>query len=98
MKLKISIKIILLFVVAIATSFATDLLHNYLGDWFCEGATRVYKSKEDWYGSIKGCDVNGEHNPTWHWGYRHWLVFLMGCSLAIVQIVDIVNILIKKID
>lgn len=96
MKIKISIKIILLFVTAIAVSFLTDHLHTFLGDWFCIG--KYWNPNQGLYGDYVGCQYggSGNHTNTWHWGYRHWLVFLMGLCLAIVQIVDIINTTDKK--
>jgi hypothetical protein len=83
--IKISIRIIAVFMVAIIMSVIPDLFPNLFGDWLCEGH----------YEQIKGCLYIGEygnfHQPTWHWGYRHWLWFLMGIALFIIQVIDIID-------
>lgn len=88
--IKISLRVIALFLVAILVSKIPDLYPNFFGDWKCEG--RWINEKRGFYGVHEGCDMFNEHNPTWHWGYQHYLFFLMGLSLTIIQIVDIVNI------
>lgn len=98
--LKVSLRIILLFSVAIFLSFIPQLLHTFFGDWHCNGSgvarlipetKRMYEHYE-----YSGCKYDTMvHEPTWHWGYRHWLWLCMDISLAIVQIVDIIKIIDK---
>lgn len=88
--IKISLRVIALFLVAILVSKIPDLYPNFFGDWKCEG--RWFNEKRGLWGTYEGCDMFQLHNPTFHWGYQHYLFFLMGLSLTIIQIVDIVNI------
>jgi len=87
---KISIRVIAVFLVAITMSAITDNLHEYLGDWFCAGRATDNAGLCVYY---DGGTHNSAHDPTWHWGYRHWLVLFMGVSLAVIQIVNIVFII-----
>lgn len=99
---RISIRIIALFTVAILVSFIPEYLHTFFGDWYCVGSgTRelipATQTTYEHYEFIGGCDYyDTKHNPTWHWGYRHWLLICMGIGLAIVQIVNIINVIDKK--
>jgi hypothetical protein len=91
MKIKISIRIIVIFTTAIIFSLISDQIHVWLGDWYCQGSGKLII--EGIYSHHTNCDNGNYHEATWHWGYRHYLYFLMGFSLAIVQIVDIINII-----
>jgi hypothetical protein len=91
MKLKknqiISLKVILLFSIAILSTFVADYLRLFLGDWKCEGSGN----------SIVGtwrhekCNYTDFHDASWHWGYRHWLYLGMCLSLFVIQVIEIVN-------
>jgi hypothetical protein len=95
----ISLRVIALFLVAIFVSKIPDLYPSFFGDYKCEGAKRVSSNLTYTKYEIIGCDNHfGErtpHNPKWHWGYAHFLFFLMGLSLTIIQIVDIINYISK---
>jgi hypothetical protein len=30
------------------------------------------------------------HNPTWHWGIRHWLWLLAGLTFSVWTIVEVI--------
>jgi len=95
--LKISMRIIVLFITAILLSFIPDLNPDLFGDWQCKGtADLVTNSTYGWTRTI-GCQYasRGDHDPTWHWGYRHWLYFFMGLCLAVIQIAAGVESVIK---
>lgn len=87
---KLSLKIIALFAVAMLMSFVPDYFHDFFGDWTCEG--RYFTGKE-YHGYIlyEGCQYSGvgEHGPSIHWGWRHWLWFAMGVSLFVIQCFNI---------
>lgn len=88
--LNISARIILLFTVAIFSTFIGDKCHNFLGDTKCEGGKYERKviNHEVYHDKI-GCDVGGEHAPTWHWGYRHWIYVAMCFVLFIFQCINL---------
>lgn len=90
--IKISLRIIALFMVAILVSKIPELYPKFFGDWFCEGRKIVWEDAEHRRYHIEGCDIFQEHNPMWHFGYQHYLFFLMGLSLSIIQIIDIISI------
>lgn len=75
----ISLKIILLFTIAIFSTFIGELLSNFLGDWKCDITGMCH------YGYDK------EYYSHYHWGYRHWLYFTMCMVLFIIQVIDIVD-------
>ncbi len=74
-------------------SFIPDQLHNFFGDWKCEGAKWVYDPSRAIGGYYTGCGYgpDPEHMAQFHWGYRHWLFFIMGLSLFVIQVYDIFN-------
>jgi hypothetical protein len=69
----LSIRIIMLFVVAMIVSFIPEIsvMRSFFGDTYCAISNHSY--------SYAG-DVHTE--PTWHWGWRHWLFLFMGVHLA----------------
>lgn len=90
----ISFRFFILFAIAIIISFIPDFLHNFFGDWVCKGSGVWTDSpKESAYsGFWSGCNyVSSQHDSTWHWGYRHWLFFIMGIVLFTIQVVDIIQ-------
>lgn len=93
---RVSINIVAIFVIIILMSFVPDHFREFFGDWQCVGANYVF-STDVIYGHYEGCDYGpGEHLAQIHWGYRHWLWFLMGIFLFIVQVVRIINIISKE--
>jgi hypothetical protein len=79
--IEIILQITLMFFIAIAMSYIGESLHGFFGDWVCKG---YFNS------GSRGCYYSGNyHDPTWHWGYRHWLYWFMGFVLFVVQAVFI---------
>ena len=89
----ISLRVIALFTVAIFISFIPEYLPDFFGDWVCKGREYIPSIKEGFIGSYVGCDyaADGSHNPENHWGYRHWLFFLMGLVLFTIQTWSIIS-------
>ncbi len=87
---KISFQILAIFTVIFFASFLPDYYPSFFGDWYCDGhITNIYGGQY-----IGNCQNGmGQHNPQWHWGYRHWVYFGMGLSLFFVQIFRIVNLI-----
>jgi len=83
------IKLVIAFSILIGFSFIGDYLHDFLGDWHCNGG------RADYYDHIwhySGClYLNDSHEPTWHYGFRHWVLIAMGFTFFIWNI-----LLIKK--
>ena len=76
--IKLSVRIIFAFGCAILLSIIPDQFPNAFGDWYCTNTTHIYSGST--------------HNlPTWHWGYRHWLYFLMGFCLFVIQVIDMIK-------
>lgn len=97
----ISFRVIALFIIAMLISFIPDYLHNFFGDWICKGAKYgnvIAETDASWsHYELIGCDYCSRvHNPVLHWGYRHWLFFIMGVILFIIQLVDIINYTFKE--
>lgn len=96
MTLKLSLRVCLLFIIAILFSFIPEMFRGIFGDWACTGAKLYYDGN---HRIIDGCLYTQTiHDPGYHWGYRHWLYFFMGLSLAIIQFINIVNLINKKIS
>ena len=92
---KISINIIAVFIIAIIISLIPDYNHDFFGDWHCIGRDHVIGSCDNsqYTGCVYGISDYEAHIPTWHWGYRHWLLFFMGLFLFVVQIFKIIEII-----
>ena len=91
MKKKLLLQITVAFMIPIAMSFLTDLLPlSVLGDWKCSGSETVIDGMTDKI--IKpGCNIGQIHSGTVHYGYRHWLLILLGVVLFIVNMGQIVK-------
>jgi len=91
---QVTVNIVAVFIVVILMSFVPDYFYNFFGDWKCEGSRYVSEAGNIW-GNRIGCTYgdSGNHNPKWHWGYRHWIWFFMGITLFIVQFIRIVNLI-----
>lgn len=86
---KISIKVVLLFAVAMASTFLGEYLRDFFGDWKCEGSgERIGESYH-----YSKCDYGSQqfHLASWHWGYRHWLYLCMCAVLFLIQAIDIIS-------
>jgi hypothetical protein len=83
---KASIRVILIFIIAIFMSLIPEQLPDFFGDWSCNGCNYA----EAGFQQI--------HAPKTHWGYRHWLFFFMGLVLFIMQSADIVVESQKKLN
>jgi hypothetical protein len=86
----ISLKVMLLFTIAIFSTFIGDYLHDFFGDWKCEGSG---ERLEGFFNRYDKCNYGdcGFHEPKWHWGYRHWLYLAMCIVLFFIQVIDIIN-------
>lgn len=91
---KISIRIILLFTIAMLMTFIPENFRDFFGDWKCQGSGKYLK--ESWVYS--GCNYgeSGTHEAEFHWGYRHWLFFTMGLTLFVIQVIDIIDKCLKE--
>lgn len=75
----LSLRVVLLFIVAIFSTFIGDSLSTFLGDWNCDILGTCHSGYEK------------EYITHVHWGYRHWLYFTMCIILFIIQVVSIVD-------
>jgi hypothetical protein len=92
---KLQLRIFILFTIAIFSTFVPEYLHSFFGDWHCQGAIRgkyVPATQSNWETyELIGCHYkNIVHDPTWHWGYRHWLYLAMCLTLFIINAVSII--------
>lgn len=92
-------RIILLFMLAMVTTFIPEQLPEFFGDFQCQGGHYEYDAHG--VSVLVGCKYhinNGysAHSPTTHWGYRHWLFFAMGLVLFIYNGILIVSAMDKK--
>lgn len=90
---QLSVRVVLLFTVAIFSTFIPDYFHSFFGDELCKGQYFDYASNHS-IGCLKG--DWGLHDPTWHWGYRHWLYFFMCIILFIINVGSIIDVLQKE--
>ena len=77
------VQLFLMMCMMMAVSFLSDGLHGFLGDILCSGTYR------DTNGYLVGCKfktMDTVHGPTWHWGWRHWLLILFGIAFCIINI------------
>jgi len=81
-------------------SFIPEYLHDFFGDWQCGGyeGNYVHKDGESNYivTNNKCLYKQQDHNPTWHWGFRHWVFTLFGTVLTILNIIRVIDLFDKK--
>jgi hypothetical protein len=97
---RISLQVIAIFTTAILVSMIPDHLHAFFGDTHCLGSGHYIRSTETISAHWERCNVapfsGDEHDPTWHWGYRHILWSWMGIALAIIQIIRLIYFIDKN--
>jgi hypothetical protein len=93
--MKSKLKILVVFVVMFCASFIPESNHELFGDWNCKGGVTIVNEHNT---DVKGCNYGAymTHNPTWHWGIRHWLWLLAGVTFSIWTIVDVIIEIEKK--
>ena len=84
---KLTLKIAAMFVVVMFASFIPDNFHSFFGDWECQGGGSYFSTTIGDYGNkYYGCQYGmGNHGPSWHYGFRHWIWIAMGIVLFIVN-------------
>ena len=92
---KVSINIILVFLIVMLASLIPGTYPEFFGDWFCKGSG-VRRADYSYPLCDYGVGANQFHLPVWHWGYRHWIWMVMGISLFIVQCIRIGYIIDKE--
>lgn len=85
---KIIIRIITFFTIAIIMSFVAEYFREFLGDWECLG-TRSPQNPCLYF-------AGDAHGAQWHWGYRHWLFFIMGFLIFITQVISVITLTDKE--
>lgn len=77
----VSLRIILIFVVAMLVSFIPDIpfMREFFGDTWCSIENKHYCG-----------GPTDERGPHYVWAYRHWLWAILGFILAIIQIMSII--------
>ena len=84
---KRSLQIIVLFVIAMLSTLIPENFPALFGDWVCQGSGE--KIDVGYAIHYTKCDYNGFHNPTTHFGFRHWIYIAMCVVLFVIQILDI---------
>jgi len=86
--MKTKLKFISIFAIAMLVSFIPEAFPDFFGDWTCQGGSYVMK---DGHYQLIGCLHSGnyQHNPTTHWGFRHWMWTGCGVSLFIWNVIDL---------
>lgn len=82
---KITIQVLLLFIVAIFATFIPDNFHDFFGDEICLLGNNYTMPEPK-------CHYAGCYNHAIgavHWGVRHWLWFAMSLSIFIIQVIRI---------
>ena len=87
--MKSKLKILAVFIVMFCASFVPENNHELFGDWKCKGSHAQWGKDDFW--SVKGCHyIATSHDPTWHWGARHWIWLFAGITFSIWTIVDVI--------
>jgi hypothetical protein len=72
----ISLRIIIIFSIAMLMSFLPELIPDFFGDEICTQTKHIYCGNYCYGNAI-------------HWGYRHWLYFFMGFALFVTQAISL---------
>lgn len=89
---KTTIKIVIMAAIIILMSFIPEMFPHFFGDWKCDGINEYWSDSKKIIisGHCQYLDLNN-HNPSWHWGFRHWVWFSTGLTLLIINIVNMVD-------
>jgi len=91
--MKLKTKIVALFAFIFIASYVPESCPTAFGDWKCKGCYIVYEGDVVLTKNYVGCDYNPSgttaHNPTWHWGFRHYLWIGLGLTLTAVTVYQI---------
>jgi hypothetical protein len=78
----------LIFIIAILGTLIPDSFPQFFGDWKCNGSVEVEAVNN--YRQFEGCHYRpSAHEPSTHWGYRHWLWAIMSLTLFAIQVVKV---------
>ena len=93
---RVAFIIVCTFTVMILMSFVDGYLHDFLGDWFCDGSGNLIVGAHRY----ERCNhaPSTYHVPGWHWGYRHWMFFFCGVSLFILNLVRTISVIIDHAE
>lgn len=86
------VQLLIMMAVMMAVSFIPEHFREFFGDMKCDG-NFGHTDDTEWVFDKGSCYYRGimEHQPTWHWGFRHWLFFTFGIAFTIISIVRIVE-------
>lgn len=89
----ISVRVVILFTIAILVSFIPEQFPKFFGDYICDGVAvnHVTGLKEKFL--HKGYYHT---NIELHFGYRHWLFLIMGIVLFVIQSIKIIELIPNK--
>jgi hypothetical protein len=79
--------------IVIFASFIPEFFPKFFGDWQCNGCQYVFDKENSHYIGCGGGfnNVQREHSPTTHFGYRHFIWIIMGLTLFVIQIANLIN-------
>jgi hypothetical protein len=89
--MKLKTKIVALFAFIFIASYVPENYPTAFGDWKCKGSGEIIENNPSALIHYKGCDYTAYHNPTWHWGFRHYLWITLGLTLTAVSVYQIVE-------
>jgi hypothetical protein len=81
---------LILMTMMMVVSFIPEQFREFFGDWKCDGMFG-HTENAQWVIEKGSCWAIGniEHNPTWHWGFRHWLLMATGAVFAVASLIRI---------
>lgn len=87
-KIDTKIRLVAIFAIAMNLSFIPEMFPEYFGDWVCQGG-KVITDGNNW--RTEGCSYGNywDHDPTTHWGFRHYMWTLCGTVLFIWNTVEL---------
>lgn len=88
--MKNKLRLVAIFAIVMLFSFIPETFPDFFGDWVCEGSKLIRVN--DIY-TVEGCTYGGygSHNPSTHWGFRHWVWTACGVSLFIWNVIELIG-------
>jgi hypothetical protein len=86
--MKLQFRVLIMFAVIFAASYIPDAYPSYFGDWLCSGSGELVEGEYHY----ERCNYAGNnyHNPSWHWGFRHWAWLFLGITMLVINIVQLI--------
>lgn len=85
------LQLLVMMAVMMAVSFLPEYFHEFFGDWRCGGFEDRWTDQGYQILNNSCLYFQQDHNPTWHWGWRHRMLIIFAVVFCIVNICRLIS-------